>query len=54
MKKGRETTLEERIQIVRECIAYGKNYIVFVNTVLKDSVMGGHNNYRIPKVSAIL
>ena len=26
MKQGRETTLEERIQIVRECIASGKNY----------------------------
>ena len=26
MKQGRETTLEERIQIVRECIAGGKNY----------------------------
>ena len=26
MKQGRETTLEERIQIVRECIACGKNY----------------------------
>lgn len=26
MKQGRETTFEERIQIVRECIASGKNY----------------------------
>ena len=26
MKQGRETTLEERIQIVRDCIASGKNY----------------------------
>ena len=26
MKQGRETTQEERIQIVRECIANGKNY----------------------------
>ena len=26
MKQGRETTLEERIQNVRECIACGKNY----------------------------
>lgn len=26
MKKGRITTQEERIQIVRECIASGKNY----------------------------
>lgn len=26
MKQGRKTTLEERIQIVRECIANGKNY----------------------------
>ena len=26
MKQGRETTLEDRIQIVRECIAGGKNY----------------------------
>ena len=26
MKQGRETTLEERVQIVRECIASGKNY----------------------------
>lgn len=26
MKQRRETTLEERIQIVRECIAYWKNY----------------------------
>ena len=26
MKQGRETTLEECIQIVRECIACGKNY----------------------------
>lgn len=26
MKQGRETTLEERIQIVRDCIAVGKNY----------------------------
>lgn len=26
MKQGRETTLEERIQIVRECIACRKNY----------------------------
>ena len=26
MKQGRETTFEERIQIVRECIANGKNY----------------------------
>lgn len=26
MKQGRETTLEKRIQIVRECIACGKNY----------------------------
>ena len=26
MKQGRETTLEERIEIVRECIAGGKNY----------------------------
>ena len=26
MKQGRETTQEERIQIVRECIACGKNY----------------------------
>lgn len=26
MKQGRETTLEERIQIVKECIAHGKNY----------------------------
>ena len=27
MKQGRETTLEERIQIVRECIACGKNMV---------------------------
>lgn len=26
MKQGRETTFEERVQIVRECIAIGKNY----------------------------
>lgn len=26
MKQGRETTLEERIQIVRDCITNGKNY----------------------------
>ena len=26
MKQGRETTQEERIAIVRECIAKGKNY----------------------------
>lgn len=26
MKQGRETTFEERIQIVQECIASGKNY----------------------------
>lgn len=26
MKQGRETTLEERIQIVKECIACEKNY----------------------------
>lgn len=26
MKQGRETTLEERIQIVQDCIAGGKNY----------------------------
>ena len=26
MKRGRETTHEERIQIVKECIASGKNY----------------------------
>ena len=26
MKQGRETTLEERIQVVRDCIASGKNY----------------------------
>ncbi len=26
MKQGRETTLEERIQIVQDCIASGKNY----------------------------
>lgn len=26
MKQGRETTLEERIQIVKDCIASGKNY----------------------------
>lgn len=26
MKQGRETTLEERIQIIRECTACGKNY----------------------------
>lgn len=26
MKQGRDTTLEERIQIARECIASGKNY----------------------------
>ena len=26
MKEGRDTTLEERIQIVKECIAGGKNY----------------------------
>ena len=26
MKQGRETTQEERIQIVNECIASGKNY----------------------------
>ena len=26
MKQGWETTLEERIQIVRECIVCGKNY----------------------------
>ena len=26
MKQRRETTLEKRIQIVRECIACGKNY----------------------------
>jgi transposase-like protein len=26
MKKSRDTTLEERIQIVKDCIASGKNY----------------------------
>lgn len=26
MKQGRETTLEERIQIVKDCIDSGKNY----------------------------
>ena len=26
MKQGRETTMEERIQIVKDCIASGKNY----------------------------
>lgn len=26
MKQGRETTQEERVQIVRECIASGRNY----------------------------
>ncbi len=26
MKQGRETTQDERIQIVRDCIASGKNY----------------------------
>ena len=26
MKQGRETTQEERIQIVNDCIASGKNY----------------------------
>lgn len=26
MKQGRETALEERIQIVKDCIASGKNY----------------------------
>ena len=26
MRQGRETTLEERIQIVRDCIASGKSY----------------------------
>ena len=26
MKQGRETTQEERIQIVRDCLASGKNY----------------------------
>ena len=26
MKQGRETTQEERIQIVKDCIASGKNY----------------------------
>ena len=26
MKQGRETTQEERIQIVKECLASGKNY----------------------------
>ena len=26
MKEGRDTTLEQRIQIVKECIAGGKNY----------------------------
>lgn len=26
MKQGRETTFEERVQIVRDCIAAGKNY----------------------------
>lgn len=26
MKQGRQTTLEERIQIVKECIACGKDY----------------------------
>ncbi len=26
MKQGRETTYEERIQIVRDCISNGKNY----------------------------
>ena len=26
MKRGRETTFEERVQIARECIATGKNY----------------------------
>ena len=26
MKQGRETTLEERVQIAKECIATGKNY----------------------------
>ena len=27
MRKSRETTREERIQIVRDCIACGKNYV---------------------------
>ena len=26
MKQGRETTQEERIQIVKDCLARGKNY----------------------------
>ena len=26
MKQGRETTQEERIQIVKDCLASGKNY----------------------------
>ncbi len=26
MKQGRETTLEERIQIAKECISHGKKY----------------------------
>ena len=26
MRQGRETTQEERIQIVKDCIANGKNY----------------------------
>ena len=26
MKQGRETTLEERLEIVKDCLASGKNY----------------------------
>lgn len=35
MRESRETTREERIQIVRECIACGKNY---GQMALKDQV----------------
>lgn len=35
MRESRETTREERIQIVRECIACGKNYD---QIALKDQV----------------
>lgn len=31
MKQGRETTFEERVQIVRDCISGGKNYGIYVN-----------------------
>ncbi len=41
---GRETTFEERVQIVRECIAIGKNYgeIALKYQVSYQQVRAGH------------